>query len=101
MKISRRDWLVGTIATAYAWGGRGVGLKWVAGMLAYSSVRPAGVLIESHIHLFADDPVRFPYNSASYKPQRDTVEDYVRFAGEARINHAVIDHPEPYKDDHR
>jgi predicted TIM-barrel fold metal-dependent hydrolase len=68
---------------------------------ATGTARPAGVLIESHIHLFADDPVRFPYNSASYKPQREPVEDYVRFVGEARINHAVIVHPEPYQDDHR
>jgi predicted TIM-barrel fold metal-dependent hydrolase len=65
------------------------------------AVRPAGVLIESHIHLFADDPVRFPYNSASYKPKPEPVEDYVRFVREVRMNHAVIVHPEPYQDDHR
>ena len=75
----------------------------MAGMLAGGSgvVRPPGVLIESHIHLFADDPARFPYNSASYKPKRAPVEEYVRFVREAQINHAVIVHPEPYQDDHR
>ena len=101
--ISRRDWLVGTMAVAHAWAARAQGLKMVAGMLAAEpgAVRPAGVLIESHIHLFAGDPARFPYNSASYKPQREPVEDYVRFVREARINHAVIVHPEPYQDDHR
>jgi len=101
--ISRRDWLVGTMAAAHAWAARPQGLKMMAAMLADNpgAVRPAGILIESHIHLFADDPARFPYNSASYKPQREPVEDYVRFVREARINHAVIVDPEPYQDDHR
>jgi predicted TIM-barrel fold metal-dependent hydrolase len=100
--ISRRDWMVGTIAVAHAWAAQPQGLTRMAGTLAgLESVRPAGVLIESHIHLFADDPARFPYNSASYKPQREPVEDYVRFVREARIDHAVIVHPEPYQDDHR
>ena len=60
-----------------------------------------GVLIESHIHLFAGDPARFPYNSASYAPNTEPVEEYVKFAQEAHIDHAVIVHPEPYQDDHR
>lgn len=64
-------------------------------------VRPKGILIESHIHLFAGDPARFPYNGASYPPHTATVEDYVKFVREARIDHAVIVHPEPYQDDHR
>jgi predicted TIM-barrel fold metal-dependent hydrolase len=63
--------------------------------------RPEGILIESHIHLFAGDPVRFPYNSGSYKPATAPVEQYVRFAREVRLDHAVIVHPEPYQDDHR
>src|SRR6202453_2588103 len=101
--ISRRDWLVGTIAVAHAWGARPQGLSMMADTLTgdAGAARPAGVLIESHIHLFADDPARFPYNSACYKPQRGPVEEYVRFVREARINHAVILHPEPYQDDHR
>jgi predicted TIM-barrel fold metal-dependent hydrolase len=99
--ISRRDWLIGTMAVAHAWAARPQGLSMMTLGADSVAVRPAGVLIESHIHLFADDPVRFPYNSASYKPQREPVEDYVRFAREARMNHAVIVHPEPYQDDHR
>ena len=59
-----------------------------------------GGLIETHIHLFAGDP-RFPYNSASYPPKREPVEEYAKFALEAHIDHAVIVHPEPYQDDHR
>jgi L-fuconolactonase len=61
---------------------------------------PKGILIETHIHLFAGDP-RFPYNSASYPPKPEPVEQYVKFAPEAHIDHAVIVHPEPYQDDHR
>ena len=59
-----------------------------------------GVLIETHIHLFAGDP-RFPYNRGSYAPHKLPVEEYVKFAVEAQIDHAVIVHPEPYQDDHR
>ena len=59
-----------------------------------------GLLIESHIHLFAGDP-RFPYNSGSYAPHKLPVEEYVKFSGEAHIDHAVVVHPEPYQDDHR
>jgi predicted TIM-barrel fold metal-dependent hydrolase len=92
------------MAAAHAWAGQAQGLSPMASAFADVSPwrgRPQGILIESHIHLFADDPARFPYNSASYKPQREPVEDYVRFVREARINHAVIVHPEPYQDDHR
>jgi predicted TIM-barrel fold metal-dependent hydrolase len=101
--MSRRDWMMGTVAVAHAWAARARGLRRMAGVLAagVDGVRPAGVLIESHIHLFADDPARFPYNSASYKPQREPVEEYVQFARKVEINHAVIVHPEPYQDDHR
>jgi predicted TIM-barrel fold metal-dependent hydrolase len=82
--ISRREWMVG-----------------VASAAPLLAARPAGVLIESHVHLFAGDPIRFPYSGASYKPQPLTVEQYVTFAVEARIDHAIIVHPEPYQDDHR
>jgi predicted TIM-barrel fold metal-dependent hydrolase len=99
--ISRRDWLIGTMAVAHAWAARPQGLSRMTLGADSVAVRPAGVLIESHVHLFADDPVRFPYNSASYKPKPEPVEDYVRFVREAGINHAVIVHPEPYQDDHR
>jgi predicted TIM-barrel fold metal-dependent hydrolase len=60
-----------------------------------------GIWIDSHMHLFAGDPVRFPYNSGSYKPNPLPVEDYVKFVQQAHIDHTVIVHPEPYQDDHR
>ena len=76
--------------------------EWMAGaLLAVRDERPPGVWIESHIHLFAGDTVRFPYSSLAYKPRPMPVGDYVKFAQEARIDHAVIVHPEPYQDDHR
>jgi predicted TIM-barrel fold metal-dependent hydrolase len=65
------------------------------------AARPGGVLIESHVHLFANDPERFPYNAAAYKPRPNPVEEYLKFAVQARLDHAVIVHPEPYQDDHR
>ena len=88
--------MLGAFATAHAWAGQTKGLKRMANALASTS----SVLIETHIHLFAGDP-RFPYNSASYPPKREPVEEYVKFAQEAHIDHAVIVHPEPYQDDHR
>lgn len=68
-----------------------------AGMAA----RPAGVIVDSHIHLFAGDSQRFPYAAnAPYQPAAMSLETYCRFAAEAKIDHAVIVHPEPYQDDH-
>jgi predicted TIM-barrel fold metal-dependent hydrolase len=82
--ISRRQSIAVMASAASAW-----------------AARPAGVLIESHVHLFAGDPVHFPYSPASYKPPPEPVEEYVKFATQAKIAHAVIVHPEPYQDDHR
>ena len=64
--------------------------------------RPRGVIVESHVHLFSNDLQRFPLSTnATYQPTPLPVEDYVRFAVEEKIDHAVIVHPEPYQDDHR
>ncbi len=67
--------------------------------------RPAGLLIDTHIHLFAKDQRRFPFHAnAPYRPDTaaspQDLEEYRRFVAEARIDHAVIVHPEPYQDDH-
>lgn len=60
-----------------------------------------GLLIDTHVHLFSDDPNKFPYHpTAPYKPPPQPVEAYSAFAREAGIDHAVIVHPEPYQDDH-
>ncbi|MEO7651008.1 MAG: hypothetical protein ABIZ80_11115, partial [Bryobacteraceae bacterium] len=64
--------------------------------------RPDGVLIDTHIHLFAADQARFPYHpKGPYKPGPQPLESYIGFASEAKIDHVVIVHPEPYQDDHR
>jgi predicted TIM-barrel fold metal-dependent hydrolase len=64
--------------------------------------RPAGILIDTHIHLFASDQARFPYHrNATYKPPAEPLESYIDFIRQSRIDHAIIVHPEPYQDDHR
>lgn len=61
-----------------------------------------GPLIDTHIHLFANDKTRFPYHGkAAYQPAAAPVESYVKFVKEAGIDHTIIVHPEPYQDDHR
>src|SRR5579871_1179201 len=68
--------------------------------LAASAAPPAGLLIDSHVHLF--DPNRFPYApQATYKPPPQPLEPYIEFARQAGISHTIIVHPEPYQDDHR
>lgn len=63
--------------------------------------RPAGVLIDTHVHLYAPNK-GFPYHpNDPYNPPPFTLEEYVAFVKQARIDHAVIVHPEPYQDDHR
>ena len=66
------------------------------------AARPSGLLIDTHIHLFAADQERFPYHkNAPYQPPAADLEDYKPFVRQAKIDHVVIVHPEPYQDDHR
>jgi len=77
-------------------------LAGLATVPALAAARPAGPIVDSHVHLFSNDLQRFPLAAnATYKPTPLPVEEYVRFATEAKIDHAVIVHPEPYQDDHR
>jgi predicted TIM-barrel fold metal-dependent hydrolase len=74
----------------------------LAGGAALQAARPNGVLIDTHVHLFAGDDQRFPYApNATYKPPAQPLEAYVAFVRQARLNHTIIVHPEPYQDDHR
>ncbi len=67
-----------------------------------SAAAAKGPLIDTHIHLFADDQKRFPYHAnAAYKPPAAPLEPYNKFVKEAGIDHTLIIHPEPYQDDHR
>jgi predicted TIM-barrel fold metal-dependent hydrolase len=93
--ISRREWMLGAFAAAHGWTAERMANALVSGSSGHQEI-----LIETHIHLFAGDP-RFPYNSESYAPHKLPVEEYVKFAGEAHIDHSIIVHPEPYQDDHR
>ncbi len=64
--------------------------------------RPKGLLIDTHIHLFAADRERFPYHkNGPYQPPAADLEDYKPFIQQSKIDHVVIVHPEPYQDDHR
>jgi len=65
-----------------------------------SAPRPKGILVDAHIHLF--DPDKFAYHpNATYRPPAQTLDGYVMFVRQAKIDHAIIVHPEPYQDDHR
>jgi predicted TIM-barrel fold metal-dependent hydrolase len=73
--------------------------QFAAGLLAIA--RPDGVLVDTHVHLFASDQHRFPYpQAAPYKPPAQPLEAYLKFVAARKINHTVIVHPEPYQDDH-
>jgi L-fuconolactonase len=88
--MNRRKFLAGAAATA------------AAGICAQAAGRPSGPIVDTHVHLFSPDLRRFPLAAnATYKPTPLPVEEYVRFAKAAGIDHAVIVHPEPYQDDYR
>ena len=68
---------------------------------ALASAAPTSPIIDTHIHLFADDRKRFPYHKdATYQPPAAPLEPYKAFVQQAGIDHTVIIHPEPYQDDH-
>ena len=75
----------------------------LAGSLAAPALaQPKGPLVDTHIHLFADDQRRFPYHpNATYRPPAAPLDPYKAFVRESGIAHTVIVHPEPYQDDHR
>ena len=101
--ISRREWMARIAATAGAFGLRLQGFEWLSGTMGADPVqaaRPEGVLIESHVHLVSGEPSRFPFSKAApYNPRPVPVQEYVKFAAEAQIDHTVIVSPEPYQDD--
>jgi len=72
------------------------------GLLGALQVRAAQpVLVDAHVHLFADDQKAFPYHAnAAYRPKAEPLAPYLKFVREAKIDHVIIVHPEPYQDDH-
>lgn len=71
---------------------------------AWAGEAPRPLRIDTHVHCFAgtDDP-RFPYHERGpYRPAAAaTPEHLLRCMREARVDRAIIVHPEPYQDDHR
>lgn len=61
-------------------------------------------VVDAHVHCFAgpDDP-RFPYHpDGPYRPAKAaSPERLLELMNAAGVGHAVIVHPEPYRDDHR
>ena len=69
---------------------------------ALLAARPKGYLVETAIHLFAQDQNRFPYHrNATYRPAPLPLEMYAAFVRESKLDHTVIIHSEVYQDDHR
>lgn len=104
MDISRRQCITGALMASPAWRFRAWGKSLLSpGQDSESplAIRPKGELIETHVHLFSADPARFPFSPLSYKPKPLPVEEYVKFAVAAKIDHAIAVQPEPYQNDHR
>ena len=93
--LSRRKLMKagGAFVAAHAWAGFGQDAN------TQAVVRPPGILIESHIHMISDDPVKFPFALKTGASRPEPVEAFMKFAEEAKLNHAVIVTPEPYQGD--
>ncbi len=97
--ISRRQMIVGgTLVATQTWAGLGQEAKEQATDAA-TVVRPPGILIESHVHMISDDPVKFPFVQKTGASRPEPVEAFMKFALEAKLDHAIIVTPEPYQDD--
>jgi predicted TIM-barrel fold metal-dependent hydrolase len=71
-----------------------------AALLGSAQARPKGYLVENTLHMFAEDQTRFPLApKATYKPQPNSLEKYIAFVKEARLDHTILVQPEPYQDD--
>lgn len=97
--ISRRQMIVGgALVAIQARAGFGREAKDATGD-AVNVTRPPGILIESHIHLVSDDKVKFPFAEKNARMPPEPVEAFMKFAREAKLDHAVMVTPEPYQDD--
>jgi hypothetical protein len=77
--LSRRKLLKvgGAFAAAHTWAGFGQDAD------NQTVVRPPGILIESHIHMISDDPVKFPFAQKTGASRPEPVEAFMKFALEA------------------
>jgi predicted TIM-barrel fold metal-dependent hydrolase len=66
------------------------------------AARPKGPLVENTLHMFAEDTTRFPLApDATYKPTPNSLEKYIAFVKEAKLDHTILVQPEPYQDDEK
>jgi L-fuconolactonase len=71
-----------------------------AALLGKAWTRPQGPLVENTMHMFSSDRARFPlHKNAPYQPESNSLDAYVAFIKEARLDHTVLVQPEPYQDD--
>jgi predicted TIM-barrel fold metal-dependent hydrolase len=71
-----------------------------AALSGKAQTRPKGYLVENTLHMFSPDQARFPFHkNAPYKPEANSLGDYIAFVKEARLSHTVLVQPEPYQDD--
>src|SRR5262245_18537787 len=88
---TRRDFL-GAVALAPA-------------ALAARAAEPKRVpVVDAHLHCFAGkESKQFPYHErAPYRPEAPaTPQHLLRCMDGAGFDYAIVDHPEPYQDDHR
>jgi predicted TIM-barrel fold metal-dependent hydrolase len=71
-----------------------------AALPAKAQTRPNGYLVENTLHMFSPDQNRFPFHkNAPYKPEANSLDGYIAFVKEARLDHTVLVQPEPYQDD--
>ncbi len=71
-----------------------------AALPARAEARPKGDLVENTLHMFSADQARFPlHKNAPYKPESNSLDNYIAFVKEARLSHTVLVQPEPYQDD--
>jgi predicted TIM-barrel fold metal-dependent hydrolase len=72
----------------------------LGGLAGIAAAQERHPIIDTHIHLF--DPARFPYHrNATYRPPAQPLEPYIEFVKQAKIDHTILVHPEPYQEDHR
>lgn len=90
-RLTRREFVTGVFAMGIS-----------TGLPAPGPGRLRGPIVDTHVHLFSDDLKRFPLApNSTYQPAPLPLEEYIRFAVQAGIDHAVLVQPEPYQDDHR
>ena len=65
-----------------------------AALLGHTQPRPKGYLVENTLHMFATDQAKFPFHkNAPYKPEGNSLDNYIAFVKEAHLDHTVLVQP--------